>query len=182
MCLIVHKWLLLSRPLYCPLCSTFDLLIFLFLPVLWGWMLTHHSSPLSRSSPLQLAAASARPAQPWRAVVPPPAGSRRSDSLSSGRSVCVLLNTKRRRGSDSGRIWGSGSSCAVDAAGALETGPFYSVLCPGGSRAAACIRQDLSHQPLLQMLVHQLLLWSVTAGLLPAERTSMTNSAALCCS
>lgn len=82
----------------------------------------HHWPALALPSPPPLAAASARPALPWRAAAPPPAGSRRSDSPSSGRSACGLWDTTRRRGSDSGRIWGCASSCAVSAAAAAAAG------------------------------------------------------------
>lgn len=135
-----------------------------------------HWPALWLSSPLQPAAASARPALPSLAAAPPPAGSTHSDSPSSGRSACGLSNTKRRRGSDSGRIWGFGSSCVVSAA-AAQTGPLYFLLrLQGSSRAFRCIRQDLSYQQRLLIFVRQLLLLSVAAGLLPAERTSITKS------
>lgn len=138
----------------------------------------HHWPGLVRPSPPQLAAASVRPALPWPAAAPPPAGSRHSDSPSSGRSVCGLSNTKRPRGSDSERIWGSGSSCVVSADGAPEAGTL-SPHRPRGSRAAQRIRQDLSRQQLPRILIRQVLLWCPAAGLLPAERTSMTKSAGI---
>lgn len=119
---------------------------FLHLPALHHW-----PGPAPPSSPPQLAAASARPAPPWRAGAPPPAGSRRSDSPSSGRSVCGLSDTRRRRGSDSGRIWGSGSSCVLSADGAPETGTLYSLLGLRGGRTAPRIRQGLSRQQLPEL-------------------------------
>lgn len=143
-------------------------LIFLHLLIL------HHSPGLVKSSPPRLAAASVRPALPWRADAPPPAGSRHTDSPSSGRSVCGLSSTKRRRGSDSGRIWGSGSSCVASADVPLETGTLDFLLCPRGRCTAQRIRQDSSRQQLPQLpliLKRKVLLRSPAAGLLPTERT-----------
>lgn len=151
---------------------------FLFVCFICFWLpplsfFFHWPAPVLVSPP-QPAAVWERPAPPWRAGAPPPAGSRHSGSPSSGKSVCGLSDKKRRRGFDSGRILDCESSCAASsgAAAAVPPGtePLYFLLYPWD------IRQALSHQKLLQILVPQVLLWSPAAGLLPAERTSMTNT------
>ncbi len=63
-------------------------------------------------SPQSLAVSAVPLEQPLRAVSPPPAGSSRTGSLSTGRISCAPSDKTPRRGSYSGRISECGSVCA----------------------------------------------------------------------